>query len=200
MERTGFRFSSKMRIRYWQGLFSSVFLFLMFLIPTVEAFQKNGPTGEKFFGLLLLLVFLAGAVVFFSFLLVRLYREKFILEFTDTEIIDRRYSRLTRIPYSEIEVFSPTLDRIFRPNPRLREIQNELEIGDYLMITCRLKESRKFSGPAVKGREYFFSESISPTDFSDLRLEQAMRSGLEGKGIELENLFEVDESQEVDKK
>jgi hypothetical protein len=194
MERTGFRFSSKMRNRNWRGLFSAVFVFAMFLIPTFADVQKNRTSGEKF-ALLAILFVVALAVGLFIVLLTRIYREKFVLEFTSSEMVDRRFLRITRIPYSDIEMFSPTLDRVFRPDPRLREIQNELEIGDHLMVSCRLKQTRTAKGPAIKGREYFFSESVAVPDFSDRRLEQAMRSGLEGRGIEFENLYEIDDEE-----
>jgi hypothetical protein len=181
-----------MRNRNWKGLLSALFVFAMFSIPTFVDVQKARASGEKSV-LLGILCLVALGVGLFVVMLVRIYRDKFVLEFSATEIIDRRFLRITRIPYADIEFFSPTLDRIFRPDARFREIQNELEIGDYLMVTCRLKEASKAAGPAIKGREYFFSETVAVPDFSDFRLERAMRAGLEGRGIEFENLYEIDE-------
>ncbi|MBN8541507.1 MAG: hypothetical protein J0L82_14030 [Deltaproteobacteria bacterium] len=198
MERTGFRFSSKMRNRYWRGLFSSAFLFVMFLIPLIAKLRKNSPADEALFFFVLILVTISCAVSLFVILLTRLYRDKFVLEFTTTELIDRRFLRITRVPYADIEIFSPTLDQIFRPDPALREIRNELEIGDYLMITCRLKEVGTAAGPAIKNCEYFFSEAVAIPDLADRRLERAIRSGLEGRGVKFENLYEIDNEQESD--
>jgi hypothetical protein len=193
MERFGFRFHWKSRKRNWTGFLSSFFVFLMFMFPAFSFYQKGELTREKLFILIPTLIIVALVAWLLGYMLYRSYREQFILEFAENEIIDRRFFRLTRVSYSDIEMFSPPLDDIFRPNPALREIQNELEIGEYLMITCRLKKNSKAKGPAIKHGEFYFSEAIAPTDLSDTRLELAMRSRLEKHGMVFETLYEIDD-------
>lgn len=193
MERVGFRFHWKSRKRYWTGFLSAVFVFLMFMFPAFSVHQNAELTREKFILLASTLVVVGLVTLLLGYMLYRSYRHPLILEFAENEIIDRRFLRLTRVPYSDIETFSPLLDEIFRPNPALREIQNQLEIGEYLMMTCHLKEGSKAKGPAIKYGEFFFSEAIAPTDLSDTRLELAMRSRLEKHGMVFETLYEIDD-------
>lgn len=196
MERVGFRFHWKSRKRYWTGFLSAVFVFAMFMFPALSIYHKGELTREKLFILVPTLIIVALAALLLGYMLYRSYRDVFVLEFAENEIIDRRFLRLTRVFYSDIEVFSPPLGEIFRPDPSLREFQNELEIGEYLMITCRLKENLKSKGPAIKRGEFYFSEAIAPTDLSDTRLELAMQSRLESHGMIFEALFEIDEVDE----
>lgn len=193
MERAGFRFHSKTRKRYWGGFLSAIFVFVMFLFPAVSFYQN----GELDQGRLVILgptlFIVAMGAWLLGYMLYRSYRESFVLEFTEREIVDRRFLKLSRVSYSDIEVFSPPLEEIFRPNPALREIQNELEIGEYLMVTCRLKKNATARGPAIKYGEFFFSEAVAPADLSDTRLEQVMRSRLENRGIVFETLYEIDD-------
>lgn len=188
MERVGFHFHATTLGRNWRGLFSAVFVFVMFLVPTISMLRKNETHSEKFFALVFMLAIAALAVGFLAFLLVRSYREKFVLEFTESEIVDRRFWRLTRVPYQEVEIFSPTLDQIFQPDPRLREIRNELETEEFISITCRLKKSARPSGWGIKRGEYTFRDNVAPIDLSDSRMEVIMRKRLENKGIKFETL------------
>ncbi len=196
MERVGFRFHSKTRKRYWSGFLSAIFVFFMFLLPAIANYRAGKMTQGTVYVLIPTFLVVGLAAGLLAHMLYRSYREKFILEFTETEIIDRRYLKLTRIPYSDIEIFSPPMDQIFRPNPALREIQNELEIGEFLIVTCRLKENAKAKGPAIKCGSFFFSDPIAPTDLSDTALELAIRSRLKSQSMTFETLYEIDESEE----
>lgn len=165
----------------------------MFLMPSISFYQKGELVGSRLAMIGLTLLFAVCLMSLFIFMLWRAYRHPYVLEFSPTEIIDRRFLKLSRVPYEDIAIFSPPLESIFRPNPRLREIQNELEIGEYLMLTCHLKTGARAQGPAVKKNEFFFSDHIEPQDLSDSKLEIFLTSRLANKGIQFETLYEIDD-------
>lgn len=78
-------------------------------------------------------LFAAAIFLIFSLSLgsqfIRIWRTRWVLEFTDQEMIDRRYRKARVIPFKKIEIFSPKPDSLF---------EADLQLQDFVTISCRL--------------------------------------------------------------
>lgn len=192
----GFRYHQK-TLRRFLGLFlTCLFGFVMFTFPTVQHGRAGTLHGGMAVSLFLVLAFCLLGMGIAGIMLSRVLRGLYVLEFGPLAIIDRRFLKKIVIPYEKIEIFSPTLDDIFRPDPRLRALRDELDMNDKLMVSCRLKPGHGLKAPGVRNDCYFFSEYVRPFavsgEYSAAEFERCLRVQLEPRIETFEQLFEIE--------
>lgn len=192
----GFHFHRKTTIRHLTGLASSVFVALMFSFPALDLWSREALVGLRLYGFLAIFICCAFGIGIFLTMLVRAFRGLPVLEFTNHGLIDRRFLRITYLPYEKIEVFSPPIADLFRPSLEVQAVRAELEMGDYVMIMCRLKPGHGLRGPGIQDDLYSFSEDVRPLAVhgagSASEMERRLRVRLEGRIPRFEQLYEVE--------
>ncbi len=193
----GFKYHKKTLWRFI-GLFASgLFCFLMFSVPTLQHVRSGTLSGGMAVSLFLVLSCCALGIAISAIALARPLRGLPILEFGPSAFIDRRFLKKIVIPYEKIEIFSPTLDEIFRPDPRLRALRDELDMKDKLMVSCQLKPGHGLKAPGVRNDYYSFSEYVRPFavsgEYSAPEFERRLRVLLEPRIETFEQLFEIED-------
>lgn len=203
----GFHFHRKTVVRFLTAGASSLFVALMFAFPAREFHNRGHLLGEKLYIFLAVFFFCAIGTAISLVMLLRVVRGDLVLEFTENEIIDRRFLRIIRVPYEKIEIFSPPVADLVQPSIEMQTVRAELEMSEYVMVMCRLKPGHGIRGPGIHADMYTFSDHVRPLSIegegSAHELKRQLSLLLEGGKIaHFEQLFEVeieieDESKET---
>ena len=131
-----------------------------------------------------------AAVLFLLFTLVllqtllRILQTRFVLEFTEDSLIDRRSRRRREIPYSLIEIFSPSPEELFNVESAFFEARAELDIEDFVTIACRLRPGRNADPDEVTG-DFVFQEFV---EIPSLEMQAKIVSRLRAKILRFDHL------------
>lgn len=159
--RLGFGFHSGTKWKAARAFFVSVFAlgascFVILSEPhTLIETLKLHPAWFFSGGIFLIFALLLG------FQLWRVLNVPFVLEFTESGLVDRRYWRERFVPYEAIEIFSPLPETMFRPEPTVAELRAKLGLDDHLSVSCRIK-SGHFS---ENDGDFMFSERVASPSY-----------------------------------
>ncbi len=148
----------------WQAAraaFASLFTLLAIVVMIGTEANPSVIFSDKLALLIAGLVFL----VFTLILLAQLYyilSIRFVLEFTETAIIDRRRRRARKIPFTLVEIFSPEPQELFSPELAIAEARAKLDIEEYISISCRLRNGTSADGNID---DFVFFERVRTPDF-----------------------------------
>jgi hypothetical protein len=139
----GFEVHSSRKWQAARAVFASIFAFV-----AVMAMIFTAEKPEQIFTEQPALLFAAFLFLVFSLVLTaQLYHvltTRFVLEFTDDAIFDRRRRLVRVIPFSSIEIFSPSPEEIFSLEASLAEARARLGMEEYISINCRLSSDEDF--------------------------------------------------------
>lgn len=164
----------------WQAARAAVSSWLILIVIVSFATPLDRPMGilfrEESAILFAAFIFLLFSSVL-SWTCFRIWRERFVLEFTPTHIVDRRRLRTRKIPYGDIEIFSPRPETIFSPETKIRQIRESFGLRDQIDIACRLRGD---------GPDFIFSDQVTIPSVSD---QEKIVALLRGKIGTFDNLY-----------
>lgn len=171
--RMGFRFASRTKQKAAWAFGASVFV----TVAVSVTILSESTTLIETFALHPAWFFSWSLFFIFSFILGlqfgRVVFSSYVLEFTDDEIVSRAKWRTRRVPYEAVEIFSPDPEAMFRSEPAVAELRHELELHEFLNVSCRLKPDH-FS--EREGDFVFFERVQATTPEEQAQIIQRIRS------------------------
>lgn len=174
----GFRFHTEAKWKAARAFAVSAFI----LVATLAMFfssqeplsliEKTKTQPALVFAILLFLFF----TVLLGIQLFHILRTPLILEFSEDAIIDSSRLRRRRVPYSLVEIFSPVPEDLFRPDPRIATMRNELGIEEYVSVSCRLRDGRDGDDSEVTSDFVFFEKVETPSFEMQQKILERLRS------------------------
>ncbi len=159
----GFEFHPSKKWQAARAVFASVFVFVAIV---VMIFTEEKPA--EIFSQKPALFFAGVAFLVFSLILIaqlhRVLSTRFVLEFTEKAIIDRRKRRVREIPYSLVEIFSPEPQELFSQEVSIAEARAKLEMEEFISVSCRLRIGRLQDDQSVSD-DFVFFEKVQTPDF-----------------------------------